>query len=302
MLEKMHADEIHTDVALVTKLVTGQFPQWAGFPIKPVRSSGTDNALYRVGTGLVVRLPRIKGAINQIAKDAQWLPKLAPHLPIAIPEQIAQGTPTDEYPYPWSIYRWIEGQSVTPDKLPNPNLMARDLARFIRSLQQIDTTSGPLATEHNLRGAPLHTRDDQTRTAIHAMKGMLDTNLTTEVWNTALQAPAWDRAPVWFHGDLLPGNILLQGDRLCAVIDFGATGIGDPACDLYPSWAIFTEKDRRIFRNELALDDATWLRGMGHALSQAVIFIPYYLHTNPIGVRNAHRQLNAVLQDFKGLI
>jgi aminoglycoside phosphotransferase (APT) family kinase protein len=150
-----------------------------------------------------------------------------------------------------------------------------------------------------LRGAPLTTRDADTRAALSRLQGLCDTDLALRVWEAALTAPAWDRDPVWFHGDLLPGNLLVRQGRLTAVIDFGGLGVGDPACDLMPAWALFSGDSRRAFRTALGVDDATWVRGRGHALAQAAIFIPYYLHSNPVGVANARRQIAAVLDDFQ---
>jgi aminoglycoside phosphotransferase (APT) family kinase protein len=148
-----------------------------------------------------------------------------------------------------------------------------------------------------LRGLPLATREAPTREAIAALDGMYDAHALTAAWEAALQAPDWDRAPVWFHGDLLPGNLLVERGRLSAVIDFGGLGVGDPACDLMIAWGLFAGEGRNAFRTALAVDDATWARGRGHALSQALIFVPYYLNTNPVGVRNARRTIDAVLAD-----
>jgi aminoglycoside phosphotransferase (APT) family kinase protein len=294
----MHANEVDTNIDLVVRLLATQFPQWAGFPIRPVPSAGTDNALYRLGAEMVVRLPRIDWAIGQVEKERQWLPKLAPFLPLAIPVQLARGKPGEGYPWQWSVYRWLEGESATIERIANPRQAATDLAQFIAALQRIDTAGGPLAVEHKLRGIPLTMRDAQTREAIAALQGMIDTDAATMVWEAALQAPEWDREPIWFHGDLLPGNLLVEQGRLSAVIDFGGLGVGDPACDLMIAWGLFSGESRDVFRAALAVDDATWVRGRGHALSQAAIFIPYYLSTNPMGVGNARRMIDGVLADY----
>lgn len=293
----MHADEIHTDESLVRRLVAAQFPRWAGLPIAPVPSAGTDNAIYRLGDDMSVRLPRIHWATGQIAKERAWLPRLAPHLPLQIPEQIAIGAPGEGYPYEWAIYRWLDGESGMAAHLADPRQAARDLAQFIRALQRIDPASGPLAAEHNLRGAPLATRDAATRQAIAAMGALINADAAIAVWEDALRAPEWDRAPVWFHGDLLPGNLLFVRGRLRAVIDFSGLGVGDPAPDLMCAWGLFSGASREAFRAALLVDDATWARGRGHALSQAVIFVPYYLDTNPLGVASAMRQIAEVLAD-----
>lgn len=298
-MTKMHIDEVGTSAALVHRLLVKQFPQWASLPITTVESAGTDHALYRLGAGLCARLPRIGWALGQADKEARWLPLLAPRLPLAVPVQLARGAPGEGYPWPWSVYRWLEGDSAGPGQITDLTGAAVALARFIRALQDIDPTGGPPAGEHHLRGAPLATRDAGTREALSRLHGLCDTSLALHVWEAALAAPEWDREPVWFHGDLLPGNLLVNQGRLTAVIDFGGLGVGDPACDLMPAWALFSGDSRRAFRTALEVDDATWVRGRGHALSQAAIFIPYYLHSNPVGVANARRQIEAVLDDFQ---
>jgi aminoglycoside phosphotransferase (APT) family kinase protein len=296
---KMHAGEVDTGVPLVRRLLAAQFPHWAGLPIEPVPSAGTDNAIYRLGPDMAVRLPRIGWATGQVHKAHRWLPLLAPHLPLAIPVPLAMGTPGAGYPWHWSIYRWLPGEDAARTRLADPCQAARRLAEFITALQRIDTTGGPLAADHGLRGVPLATRDAPTRTAIAALDDMIDTAAATAAWDAALRASEWDRAPVWFHGDLLPGNLLLDHGRLSAVIDFGGLGVGDPACDLMSAWGLFSGASRAAFRAALGVDDATWARARGHALSQTVIFIPYYLHTNPAGVADARRRLDAVLADWQ---
>jgi len=296
---KMHKNEFVTDVSLVRRLLAAQFPQWAKLPIKLVASAGTDNALYRLGDDKVVRLPRIDWAVGQIEKDLQWLPKLAPHLPLKIPLPLAKGEPVAEFPWHWGIYQWLVGTDAIIDRMFDPCQAAVDLAQFITALQQIDTTGGPLAGEAGLRGVPLAKRDAQTREAIKNLNGLLDVTEVTRAWNQALQAPEWDHPPVWFHGDLLPGNLLFEHGRLNAVIDFSGLGVGDPACDLMPAWVLFTGESRDIFRSALKIDDATWARGRGQALSQALIFIPYYLKTNPVGIRSARHAIIEILADFQ---
>ncbi|HKP51994.1 MAG TPA: aminoglycoside phosphotransferase family protein [Chloroflexia bacterium] len=295
---KMHADEVETDASLVRRLLAAHFPHWADLPIEPVQSAGTDNAIYRLGDDMAVRLPRIHWATGQVEKEQEWLPRLAPHLPLAIPVPLAKGRPGEGYPWQWAIYRWLEGENATTARISDPVQAAIELAQFIIALQRIDTMGGPLAVDRNSRGIPLAMRDAPTREAIASLHGILDTNAVTAAWEATLQAPEWDRAPVWFHGDMLPGNLLVQRGRLTAVIDFGGLGVGDPACDLMIAWALFSGESREVFRATLQVDDATWARGRGHALSQALIFIPYYLDTNPVGVGNARRAIAEVLADL----
>jgi len=296
---KMHKNEIETDESLVQWLLSAQFPQWADLPIVPVLSMGTDNALYRLGDDLAVRLPRIDWAIGQVEKEHKWMPKLAPFLPLAIPIPLEKGQPGKGYPWEWSIYKWHKGKNATLDQIVDPIQAAIDLAEFILALREIDTAGGPDAIEHKLRGVPLAMRDTDTRDAIATMNGMIDFEMAIAVWETAIKAPDWDRSPVWFHGDLLSGNLLFKNGHLSTVIDFGGLGVGDPACDLMIAWGLFSGASRETFRSVLAVDDATWARGRGQALSQAVIFIPYYLNTNPVGVDNARRMIDEIFADYR---
>jgi aminoglycoside phosphotransferase (APT) family kinase protein len=291
---RMHVDEVETDEALVGRLLAEQFPAWAALPIQPVTSSGTDNALYRLGDEMLVRLARIHWAAGQVEKESLWLPRLAPHLPVTIPVPLAIGAPGEGFPWTWGIYPWLPGKHETLDTISNPDQAARDLAAFIRALQQIDAAGGPPGS----RGKPLAERDGQARQSIAALQGEIDSEKALAVWEAAVQAPPWDQAPLWFHGDLLPGNLLFQQGRLSAIIDFGTLGVGDPACDLMVAWNTLPAESRSVFRAALGVDDATWARGRGWALWQALVFIPYYLHTNPVGVGYARRTLEEVLADY----
>ncbi|HEX2184474.1 MAG TPA: aminoglycoside phosphotransferase family protein [Chloroflexota bacterium] len=297
---KMHADEVGTDVALVGRLLAAQFPQWADLPIAPVPSAGTDNALYRLGDDMVARLPRIQAATGQVDKEQRWLPRLAPLLPLAIPVPLAQGAPGEGYPWRWSVYRWLEGETATLERIAEPRQAARDLARFIVALQRIDPAGGPLPGMHNsFRGVPLAVRDTQTRAAIASLDGMLDTGAVTAAWEAALRTPAWHGPPVWIHGDLQAGNLLAVKGRLSAVIDFGCLGVGDPACDLMVAWNLLPAETRGIFRAALAVDEATWARGRGWALLIGLLALPYYQHSNPVLAAIARRAIGEVLADHE---
>lgn len=294
----MHAAEVDIDEHLARRLLRSQFPAWAGLPIAPVESSGTDHAIYRLGDDMAVRLPRVERAAAQIDKQHRWLPRLAPQLPLKIPLPIAKGEPGDGYPLQWSVTEWIRGEEATTERIGDLRQAAIDLAKFVTALQHIDPDGGPAPGAHNFgRGAPLATRDALTRAAIASLRGMIDVDAVTAAWDAALQAPTWERANVWIHGDLLSSNLLVEYGRLCGVIDFGGMGVGDPACDLMPAWILFSGESRRVFRSALSIDDVTWARGRGWALSWALIFIPYYLDTNPLGVRRARRTLDEVLAE-----
>jgi aminoglycoside phosphotransferase (APT) family kinase protein len=295
---KMHADEANIDKSLVGRLLAAQFPQWADLPIKPVHSAGTDNAIYRLGSTMAARLPRIENATGQVDKEHQWLPRLAPHLPLAIPVPLAKGAPGEGYPWQWSVYQWLEGENATIEYIADPGQAATELAQFIAALQRIDPTDGPLPGVHNsFRGVPLSTRDAETRAAIAALDGMLDTGAVTAAWDDALQAPAWQGPPVWLHGDISPLNLLVEQGQISAVIDFGCLGVGDPACDLQVAWNLLSAQTRNIFRAAISVDDATWARGRGWALSVGLIALPYYQNTNPVLANIARRAIDGVLAD-----
>lgn len=297
---KMHADEVDTDVGLVGRLLAAQFPDWADLPIEPVRSAGTDNALFRLGDDMVVRMPRIHWAVGQVEKEQQWLPRLGPHLPLAIPIPLATGTPGEGYPWHWSVCPWIEGENAIIERLADPRQAAMDIANFITALQRIEPTGGPgPEPPKSSRGVPLVTRDADTRAAIASLDGMLDTEAATAAWDAAVQTPAWHGPPVWIHGDLQSGNLLATGGRLSAVIDFGCLGVGDPACDVMVAWNYFTADTRTAFREALPVDDATWARGRGWALSTSLIALPYYHITNPVLAGIARHAIAEVLADLQ---
>ncbi|WP_133903860.1 aminoglycoside phosphotransferase family protein [Actinophytocola oryzae] len=285
----MHADEADIDVALVTRLVAAQFPDWAGLPVEPVASSGTDNAMFRLGDDLAVRLPRIAGAAGNVAAEREWVPRLAPHLPVAVPEPVGVGTPTGDYPYPWTVCRWLPGTNPVAGE---PGL-AHDLAAFVTALRRVDPAGAPKAG----RGMPLATRDAPTRAAIAASEGLADTAAITAVWDDALRVPPRTGPQAWAHADLSPGNLLVRDGRLAAVIDWGAAGVGDPTVDLIVAWNLLPAAERRAFRDALDVDDDTWRRGRGWALSISVIQLPYYQHTNPALAANSRHVLTEILAD-----
>ncbi|MGC2310926.1 MAG: aminoglycoside phosphotransferase family protein [Candidatus Babeliaceae bacterium] len=293
MSKKMHDDEVNIDLTLVKELLSAQFPQWATLPIEPIQSIGTDNAIYRLGRDMCIRLPRIPGADKHIETEQRWLPKFAPILPLAIPVFLGKGNPHGNYPWHWSIYRWIEGENACTKTIIDQHQAAIDLAQFLIALQKIDPTGGPTSR----RGIPLVTQDNEVRSAIKSLHGIIDTQAVTAKWEQCLQAPVWDKLPVWIHGDLLPANLLVQHGRLSGVIDFDSLGIGDPACDLIPAWSVFSSDVRDIFRTKLAVDDATWIRGCGWGLSIALIIIPYYQNSNLGLVSIAKQMIKEILND-----
>ncbi|MFC7217995.1 aminoglycoside phosphotransferase family protein [Streptomyces polyrhachis] len=293
----MHPDEHPIDDALVRRLLADRFPDWAGLPLRRLASGGTVNAMYRLGADLVVRLPLVKGGAGDVLLERHWLPRLAPLLPADVPQPLGAGEPAAGYPWPWSVYRWLDGANPEPGELAKPEQLAVDLAQFVTAMRAIDLPDAPAA----YRGGPLAEQDAATRDAVAQLRRLpeegVDCDAALAVWEAALRAPAWDGPPVWLHADLSPGNLLVADGRLRAVIDFGCTGTGDPACDLFPAWNLLPPPAREVFRTALGTDAATWLRGRGRTLSQALIALPYYRRTNPVMARHARHVIREVLAE-----
>lgn len=293
-MARMHADEVDTDIALARRLVAAQFPHWAHLDIEAVERIGTSNAMFRLGAGMVVRLPRRAGAAEDVAKEHTWLPHLATELPVAVPVPLAQGTPDEAYPWRWSVYSWLEGANPVPGRLTDSALLATDLAAFVTTLRRIDSSGGPAS----YRSESLASRDADTRRALADVRDLVDEDAALLVWETALRAPEWSAAPVWIHSDLQPGNLLVSpAGRLSAVIDFGCAGLGDPAVDLLPAWYVLPPESRARFRAAADVEEATWTRGRGWALSVALMELSYYRHTNPVMVATAQHVLDEILRE-----
>jgi aminoglycoside phosphotransferase (APT) family kinase protein len=272
---KMHEGEIDIDIALVRQLLTQQFPHLAERPITVVRSTGTVNAIFRLGQDLYVRLPRVGTWAEDIDREWTWLPKLAPHISLNVPKPFAKGKPTNWYPYPWAIYHWLEGTPYQNDLIGDERQVAYDLVNFILELRGADMRGAPRGGRR-----PLIELDAATRSAIRSSGGVIDTQAVSAAWARSLES-----------------NLLVQDGRLCAIIDFGGVGIGDPAADVVPAWSVFSEVGRETFRQALDVDDETWRRAHGYALHQALMIIPYYPRTNPEFVTMAKRTIEEILKE-----
>jgi len=273
-------DKSDISPALVSQLVATQFPQWADLPVTRVEHDGNDNATFRLGQDMSVRLPSADRYVLQIDKEQRWLPVLADHLPLPIPKPLAKGAPGFGYPRPWSVYEWLEGEPATVAAVASQDEFATDLADFLAALYQIDPTGGPPPGSHNFfRGGPPAAYDSETRHAIVVLGDEIDVEGAAEVWDAALGA-TWHHPPVWIHGDVSAGNLLVRNGRLSAVIDFGSSGVGDPACDVTIAWTLFAGRSRDAFRARLPVDEATWARGRGWALWKAMITLVQVLRTD----------------------
>ncbi|MFF6995436.1 aminoglycoside phosphotransferase family protein [Streptomyces sp. NPDC008313] len=299
---RMHPGMHPIDEDLVLRLIAGQFPQWAGMPVERIPSGGTVNAMYKLGDDMVVRLPLVKGGADDVSRERTWLPRLARCLPTPIPEVLGAGRPAEGYPWPWSVYLWLTGENPQEGALSAPVPLGEDLAAFVAAMRSVTLPGAPRAH----RGGPVARLDAETRAAIEELRGIpqegVDCDAAAAVWDEALRAPGWGGPPVWLHADLMPGNLLVDGGRLTSVIDFGCLGVGDPACDLFPAWNLLPADAREAFREALGVDDATWTRGRGRTLSQALIALPYYRETNPAMALNARHVIRTVLDEALGTV
>jgi aminoglycoside phosphotransferase (APT) family kinase protein len=283
------------DSALVAQLVAAQFPAWADLSVQPVETSGWDNRSFRVGDDTLARLPSAADHVLQVDKEQHWLPRLAPALPLQVPEPLALGQPGCGYPWRWSVYRWIEGDTVEPARFANDAMFARELARFLLALQALDASDGPPPGPHNFyRGGELSIYDGQARAAIDALTSTIDAVAARALWAAAVGS-RWALPPVWLHGDVSAGNLLVRDDRLVAVIDFGNLGVGDPACDLVIAWTLFDKRTREVFREAINVDEATWQRGRGWALWKTLIVVAGHCDSNAVERAQSQRALKAIL-------
>ncbi len=253
---------------LAKKLIASQFPEFAHLNIESVPVQGHDNRSFRLGSELLIRIPTAEAYALKVPKEQVLLPRLAPYVSVRIPEPVRMGLPCEDFPYPFSIYKWLEGTSANLLTINNEALeqLAFDLAEFLKELQNISTIEGPGPGQHNWwRGAPVSVYDQQARSQIAALK------ITKEAMPLLEKAirTQWEKPPVWIHGDFAIGNIVINDGKLSGVIDFGGLGVGDPACDLVIAWTFLKGKAREVFIREMNLDSDTWLRAKVWALWKA---------------------------------
>jgi len=288
----MGAPEIDSD--LVARLVRVQFPQWAELPVTRIEPGGWDNRSFRLGDDMVVRLPSSAAYAPQAAKEQHWLPILAPQLPVAIPKPLALGEPAEGYPWHWSIYAWLPGDTADRAAADDPVRLARSIAGFLQALHAVEPTGGPTPGPHNFyRGGPLRHYEDEMREAVSWLGDRIDTPRLVALWEAAA-ATQWEREPVWVHGDISPGNLLIRDGALSAVIDFGSCGVGDPARDLAIAWTSLGPRGRAAFRDALPLDRGTWQRGRAWALWKVLITLA---GPHPSHAAQAEHTLTEILAD-----
>jgi aminoglycoside phosphotransferase (APT) family kinase protein len=294
----MHEHEVSVDESVVRSLVAGQFPDLADAPIVRFPSGGTENAVFRLGDELAVRLPLHEDAVSGLVKEIRWLPKLRPLIHLEVPEVRATGVATEEYPFPWAVVKWLVGADAMSAPISSLDEAADTLARLCTDLWSADPADvPPPESEGFQRGRHLSYRDEAFRAALLECEGLVDVDAVARIWDEALAAPHWPGPPRWVHTDLIPPNLLVRDGRLVGVLDFGGVATGDPAWDLTPAWFVLDPSSRRRYRRLLedSVDDAAWTRARGAVVSQAVIALPYYLETNPTMVRVARQGIEALL-------
>ncbi|MEN3304987.1 MAG: hypothetical protein V7603_1189 [Micromonosporaceae bacterium] len=300
MTEQSHVDgRAGIDAGLVRRLIASQFPQWSGLPVTPVEVDGWDNRTYRLGDEMTVRLPTAPSYVPAVGKEHRWLPVLARSLPVPVPVPLARGAPGEGYPYSWSIRRWLDGRTARVDNVADLSAFATSVADFVLALQRIDATGGPPAGAHSFyRGASLAHYEEETRRALATLDGRIDTGRAAAVW-AAARGATWHGPPVWFHGDIAAGNLLVRDGKLAAVLDFGTSGVGDPACDLVIAWTLFSGDSREAFRGAVGQDPATWARARGWALWKALITLAGDTDTNDERAGVNHHVIDEILADAR---
>jgi aminoglycoside phosphotransferase (APT) family kinase protein len=288
----LHDYEFRIDDELVSDLIANQMPEWSRLPLRRLDTAGTVNVAYRLGDDKLVRLPRIVAFRNGPLRESRWLTRFAPVVPLQVPDYLALGTPTDDYPSPWSVLGWIDGENATPAALSDLNHAAEQLGQFVLAMRAVDTEGAP---DGNYRGKGLAGKDVDARRSLVQLPDDIDQAGVLAVWESCLAAPEWDGPPTWFHSDLHSGNLLARDGELIAVIDFEGCSIGDPSSDLIAAWWLFDESARDAFLRTIDPDDASLRRGMGWALFMCIAGISYYEHTNPGFVAMARNALTQIL-------
>lgn len=293
-------EEIKINTDLAKCLVSDQFPQWKDLDVCPVEPGGWDNRTFRLGKDKLLRFPSAAGYVAQVTKEHEWLPYLATKLPLIIPSPISRGKPGCGYPWQWSVYNWIPGETVASRQQINKTKLAIKLANFLLTLYDIDTTDGPLAGEHNYyRGGDVKIYERETLKSLDLLKSKFDTALYKEIWDSGAETQ-WKFSPVWVHGDISPDNLLTnEYGELSAVIDFGLLSIGDPACDLAIAWSYFDDESREAFHDSLGIDEDTWKRGRAWALWKALIIVSGFSNSNTKAIAFSNRIIAEIMSDFK---
>jgi aminoglycoside phosphotransferase (APT) family kinase protein len=293
----MHPDQLEISIEVVHRLVDEQFPSWSGMPIKPVASHGTVNALFRIGEHLVARFP-LQG--DDVEETRRWLEReataareLLGRTPFPTPEPVAIGEPGAGYPLPWSVQTWLPGTVATQADPGHSVAFAQDLAAFIRSVRAIDTRGKTFSGQG--RGGHLRSHDSWVAFCLARSESLIEVGRLRRLWAELRELPRNGMPDRMTHGDLIPGNILVAGDRLAGVIDVGGLGPADPALDLVGAWHLLEDGPRRVLREDLGCGEVEWHRGKAWAVVQAIGVLWYYVESNPTMSRMGRRTLQRIM-------
>lgn len=286
---------------LASKLIAAQFPEYADLPVTAVEQQGHDHRSFRLGNDLLIRMPIAASYALKVPKEQELLPRLRPHLTLLIPKPMKMGDPSPDYPFPFSIYQWLEGTSANRLTLDDHNLIsiAAQLAQFLKELHRINTMGGPCPGQHNWwRGDHPSVYDEGARKQIYALHKMINRDKAIALWEAACNT-RWHAAPVWIHGDFASGNILIKNGAVSGIIDFGGLGVGDPACDLVIAWTLFKGKSREIFKEAMQLDHDTWLRAKAWCLWKASFELCEMRDQNNDEALMQRKIIDEILESFK---
>lgn len=278
----MHDDELHIDEEVARRLIIDQFPEWRPEYVRRITTDGTVNAIFRIGADLTARFP-LRSAdptdmSAELAREATAMRELAACCPVATPAPVAMGDPGYGYPLPWTVQTWIHGAVATPHDLAHSEVFAHDLVHLIRSLRAADTKGRHFAGSG--RGGGLHGSDAWMEVCFRESDGLLPVDRLRALWAEFRSLPN-DTPEVMTHGDLIPGNLLVENGRLVGVLDGGGFAPADPSLDLVAAWHMLDDERRSSLRNELACGDVEWWRGAAWAFQQAMGLVWYYRETNP---------------------
>jgi aminoglycoside phosphotransferase (APT) family kinase protein len=278
-------------------LIRDQFPQWAELRVRPVPEDGQDNRTFRLGDTMSVRVPSHPAYVEHMHLEHEWLPRIAPGLPLSIPEPVAKGGPGHGLPWGWLINKWMDGENAKPGAIEDMVAFAKDLAGFLSALRRVDATGAPGPSSVNFfRGGDLSVYDADIRKCADTLRNELDIDRVLSIWRVALDSK-WTKGPVWIHGDVSSGNMLVKDGRLSAVIDFGQLAAGDPACDLTIAWTLLRGEGRAAFKGHIGLDEDTWHRARGWGLWKAMFLALDSPEEQPDASAEALRVAHEILDD-----
>ena len=286
----MHADEVDSDSSLVQRLIAGQFPEWADLPIEAVFPLGTDNANYRLGDDKLVRLPRQESKVAGLERELEWLPVIAPVVPLAIPSPLGRGEPAEGFPFPWAVFKWVDGVNVTLDEV-GPDA-GEALVELILAIRSLDASNAP----PGLRRGSLRDQDASVRTWAARLDARYDRAALLAAWEEVVDLPPPEGPPTWCHCDLDLRNLVFRDGQVSGALDWGWAGAGDPASDTSVAWKVLPAEHRSAFWDALGADAAEVERARGWTLMQCAGALSYYTpENNPALYFEAERWLGEVL-------